>query len=59
MIAWLTQTANWLSRIMGWLRDAYRLWIAIFAIPCVLLICWAVLPIWEPRIRIAGMFLHY
>ena len=58
MIAWLQQTANWMSRILSWLRDAYRLWIAIFAIPGVFLICWAVIPSWEPRIRITGMVLE-
>jgi len=33
-------------------------WVAVFTIPAVILVCWAVIPGWEPRIRIAGMFLE-
>ena len=58
MIAWLKQTANWISRIFVWLWEAYRLWIAIFAVPSVFLICWTALPNWEPRIRFTGMLLE-
>lgn len=58
MIAWLEQTANWLSRIVEWIWRAHRLWIALLAIPTVGLICWAVLSNWEPRIRFTGMSLE-
>lgn len=34
------------------------LWIAIFAIPGILLLSWVLLPSWEPRIRLSGMFLE-
>ena len=34
------------------------MWIAMFVIPCIFLICWVALPDWEPRIRFTGMFLE-
>lgn len=58
MIAWLNQVANWISRIRIWLWEARQIWIAAFAIPCVLLLCWIALPNWEPRIRYTGMLLE-
>lgn len=34
------------------------MWIAVLPIPVVLIVCWAVIPSWEPRIRIAGMIME-
>lgn len=58
MIAWINQLRKWIMRIFAWLGDAKSVWVAVLTIPSVLFICWAVIPGWEPRIRIAGMFLE-
>lgn len=58
MIVWLKQLGNWIARIVPWLGEAKQAWLAVLAIPGVFLICWAVLPEWEPRIRLTGMCLE-
>lgn len=55
MINWIKQLSNWVLRIASWLWTAHRAFLAVIAIPVVFLICWALFPSWESRVRISGM----
>jgi hypothetical protein len=54
----LKRLMNWVNRILGWLQEAYKFWLALFFIPAVPLICYAIFSDWKPRIRVTVMLLE-
>jgi hypothetical protein len=57
-IAWLQQCGNWLKRVVAWLAEAQRLWLALFTVLLVVVLSWLTVPGWETRLRIAGCCLE-